>query len=361
MEALNALMQIQVDAEKRDALCRELLAERSDAPEVRVAAIRALWQLGRESEALVQLLNTYFQDESELGVVRVQAGEGLRKLGVLQELLVVELSEDATPTIHLLPTPETRIMKLPKDIELVMVPIPGGTFWMGAPLGEGYDSELPQHEVTVAEFWMGQFPVTQAQYEAVMDYNPSTFPTNGSNRPVETVSWDDAVGFCQSLSELTDQEFRLPSEAEWEYACRAGTTTPFYFGETITTDYANYRGTDWNYGGTVYPGAYGQGPKGIFREQTTEVGSFPPNAFGLYDLHGNVWEWCQDDWHDNYQDAPNDGSAWVLSKSSYKVLRGGSWDLNPNYCRSAFRLINTRVDRNVSLGFRVVCVAPRTT
>jgi formylglycine-generating enzyme required for sulfatase activity len=353
VQALNALMQIQVDSEKLDALCREVLAPRRDAPEVRVAAIANLLQLGKDAAGLRELLTGYFQDGTEVGVVRVQAGEGLRKLGVLQELLVVELSEEATPTLRLLPTPQTWIVELAEDIELVMVRIPGGTFVMGSPEGEGYDYERPQHQVTVPDFWMGQFPVTQAQYEAAIGRNPATF--RGSNRPVETVSWHDAVAFCQRLSELTGQEFRLPSEAEWEYACRAGTTTPFYFGETITTDCANYRGTDWDYGGTVYSGAYGKGPKGIFREQTTEVGSFPPNAFGLYDLHGNVWEWCADHWHDNYEGAPNDGSAWLgENENDYRLLRGGSFGDLPSNCRSAYRGRYVPAYRSGNIGLRVV-------
>ncbi len=375
VEALNALMEIQVDPGKRDVLCREVLAERSDAPELRVAAIQALLQLSQQSEtplALKELLNSYFQDEMEVGVVRVQAGEGLRKLGELQDLLVVELSEDATPTIHLLPTPETSVVELPEGIELVMVRIPGGTFWMGSPSAKGYEFERPQHQVTVPDFWMGQFPVTQAQYEAVMGYNPSTFKTNGSNRPVETLSWYNAVDFCQRLSEITNQEFRLPSEAEWEYACRAVTSEqlrveewnkkyhqPFHFGKTITTDYANYHGTDWNHGGRIYSGAYGQGPKGIFRQQTTEVGSFPPNAFGLYDMHGNLWEWCADNWHENYNGAPSDGSAWLSENVKRNILRGGSWHNIPNDCRSTFR-VNSDPDNDGYIGFRVVCELPRT-
>lgn len=143
-----------------------------------------------------------------------------------------------------------------------------------------------------------------------LDADPSNF--KGDKRPVEQVSWYDAVEFCDRLTAHTKRAYSLPSEAEWEYACRAGTRTPFHFGETITTDLANYRGTDneeykWS-------GSYGPGPKGIYREQITEVGSFGvANAFGLYDMHGNVWEWCLDDWHDNYEGAPTDGSAWLDS------------------------------------------------
>ena len=169
--------------------------------------------------------------------------------------------------------------------------------------------------------------------------------------PVEQVSWYDAVEFCQRLSQHTGKEYRLPSEAEWEYACRARTTTPFHFGETITTDLANYHG---NY-------TYANEPTGKYREQTTPVGHFPPNGFGLYDMHGNVWEWCEDDRHDNYEGAPNDGTAWLTKQSSPKVIRGGSWDYFPDLCRSASRNDSPRVARIDIFGFRVVCVVPRTT
>jgi formylglycine-generating enzyme required for sulfatase activity len=164
------------------------------------------------------------------------------------------------------------------------------------------------------------------------------------------VRWNDAIEFCQRLSKLTGQVYRLPSEAEWEYACRAGTTTPFHFGETISTDLANYNG-DY---------VYGEGVKGINQGKTTLVGSFKmANAFGLYDMHGNVWEWCQDTWHGNYVGAPTDGSAWTdENDNNYHLLRGGSWILIPQICRSAYRVhINYR-DGNV--GFRVVCEAART-
>ncbi|MFM6081165.1 MAG: formylglycine-generating enzyme family protein, partial [Dolichospermum sp.] len=141
---------------------------------------------------------------------------------------------------------------------------------------------------------------------------------------------------------------RLPSEAEWEYACRAGTTTPFHFGDTITTELANYNG---NYN------TYGDGPKGVYRGETTEVGSFKiANEFGLYDMHGNVWEWCQDDRHNNYKGAPTDGSAWISNNAkSDKLLRGGSWYDNPDYCRSAYRSCNDAGFDYSTLGFRVVC------
>jgi formylglycine-generating enzyme required for sulfatase activity len=234
---------------------------------------------------------------------------------------------------------------LGSGVSLEMVSIPGGRFLMGSPENEEdrRDSESPQHYVKVPAFFLGKYPVTQGQYQAVMGNNPSRF--KGANRPVETVSWNDATEFCQRLSQRTGKTYRLPSEAEWEYACRAGTTTPFYFGETITTELANYNG---NY-------TYGSAPKGVYREETTNVGSFPPNAFGLYDMHGNVWEWCQDVLHSNYNGVPTDGSAWVSGGySSLRMQRGGSWVNYPWYCRCAFRIMNFADGRNSLRGFRVV-------
>lgn len=241
---------------------------------------------------------------------------------------------------------------LGNGITLDMVKIPGGTFLMGAAKNEAEAStdEYPQHKVTVQPFCIGKYPVTQAQYQAIMATNPAKF--KGKKRPVEQVSWDEAVEFCDRLSQKTGNSYRLPSEAEWEYACRAGTTTPFHFGATITSDLVNYDGN--------YP--YANAPKGTHRKQTTDVGSFPANAFGLYDLHGNVWEWCADPWHDSYDRAPNDGSIWELDsdrENQFRLLRGGSWYDVARLCRSAVRNWNRRVNRLYSIGFRVVCFLPR--
>ncbi|CCH96181.1 formylglycine-generating enzyme family protein [Microcystis aeruginosa] len=248
---------------------------------------------------------------------------------------------------------------LGNGVTLEMVAIPAGQFKMGSPDGQGNDNERPQHLVTVPAFFMGKYPITQAQWKAVaslpkierdLSLNPSKF--SGNNRPVEQVSWYAAVEFCMRLSKATGRDYRLPSEAQWEYACRAGTTTPFYFGETITPDLANYNGNS----------IYAQGHKGVYRQETTPVGKFPPNAFGLYDMHGNVWEWCADTWHDNYKDAPRDGSVWIENgNDNCSPLRGGSWYINPYSCRSAYRLnLNRRVSSNLNRGFRVVCSAGRT-
>ncbi|NJR73657.1 MAG: formylglycine-generating enzyme family protein [Scytonema sp. CRU_2_7] len=241
---------------------------------------------------------------------------------------------------------------LGNGITLEMVEIPGGQFVMGSPPSEKEreSDEGPQHTVTIQSFFMGRFAVTQEQYQAVMGDNRSYF--KGAKRPVENVSWEQASEFCDKLSQRIGKSYRyrLPSEAEWEYVCRAGTTTPFHYGETVTTALANYHG---NY-------TYGSGPKGEYRQQTTDVGSFPPNAFGLYDMHGNVWEWCLDTWHDNYDGAPSDGSAWLSENDNqFRVLRGGSWYLNPRYCRSANRAWFPRDGRSDDIGFRVVVSALR--
>ncbi|MBE9207483.1 SUMF1/EgtB/PvdO family nonheme iron enzyme [Nostoc sp. LEGE 06077] len=261
------------------------------------------------------------------------------------------------------------IEDLGNGVTLEMVQIPGGTFMMGSPPAEKdrQSDESPQHQVKVPGFFMGKYEITQAQYQAIMRKNPSSF--KGEKRPVETVSWDDAVEFCKKLSEKTGRKYRLPSEAEWEYACRAKTETPFYFGETITPELVNYDGN--------YP--YGAAPKGQYRGETTNVGIFPANPFGLFDMCGNRWEWCQDVYNENYQDAPEDGSAWLTGKdNNIKMLRGGSWYSDAQYCRSAIRNYLTReystaamvaalpptADRHDAraitifhVGFRVVAVA----
>ena len=240
---------------------------------------------------------------------------------------------------------------------LEMCAIPSGTFIMGSPnteKGRYGDIESPQHKVNIQSFYIGKYPITQAQWRVIAscldlkverDLNPEPSYFEGDNRPVENVSWDDAVEFCTRLSKLTGRNYRLPSEAEWEYACRAETTTPFYFGGTITTDLVNYNG---NY-------TYADAQKGQYRHQTTPVGQFPSNAFGLHDMHGNVWEWCADSWHYSYINAPDDGSAWLSDKTNYRTLRGGSWVDVPAYCRSAIRVRLPRDHRHANYGFRVVC------
>ena len=278
--------------------------------------------------------------------------------------------------------------ELGEVVKLTMLKIPAGTFLMGSPEDEPgrSDDEGPQHEVTLGAFWMAQTPITQAQWWTVAGWpkverdltpNPANF--KGANRPVERVSWHDAQEFCRRLSQRTGQRYGLPSEAQWEYACRAGSTTPFHFGATLTPDQAHFNSS----------------------QGTVNVASFPANAWGLHDMHGNVWEWCQDQWHGSYEGAPTDGSAWednslgesqgccaagrgattpgtaarpaatATSRSAAttapvsasvafddvpRLLRGGSWSDYPGYCRSAFRYGYPPVNRIIYIGFRVCCL-----
>jgi len=243
---------------------------------------------------------------------------------------------------------------------LTMVRIQGGTFMMGSPTSEPwrFNSEV-QHQVTLSSFSMGKYEVTQKEYQEVMGTNPSEF--KGDNLPVEQVSWYDAVEYCNSLSRkegLTPaytvngenvtwnqkaNGYRLPTEAEWEYACRAGTTTPFSTGNNITTDQANYNGN--------YP--YNNNATGEYRERTTEVGSFAPNPWGLYDMHGNVWEWCWD-WYEGYASGAQTDPKGA-SSGTIRMLRGGSWFNNARYLRSALRGVSTPSYRYNYFGFRLVC------
>ena len=242
-----------------------------------------------------------------------------------------------------------------------MMQIPAGTFLMGSPDSEeGHSkSESPQHQVSVPSFFMAKYPVTQAQWRIVskmsqvqlkLKPNPSKF--KGDTRPVEQVSWHEAIEFCARLTKHTNRQYILPTEAEWEYACRAGTTTPFHFGETISPELANYDARS----------AYGDGITGEYRQETTPVDHFKiANAWGLCDMHGNVWEWCQDHWHSNYEGATKHGSAWLTDNSDTpRVRRGGSWGSGPRYCRSAYRDFTYPDNTSFRLGFRVSCSAPAT-
>ena len=248
--------------------------------------------------------------------------------------------------------------ELTKEIAITMLQIPAGEFQMGSSDKEvdRRTSEGPQHRVQLQSFFLGQNPVTQAQWKLVagwpklaVDLNPQPSNFKGANRPVEQVSWEEAMEFCCRLSQRTEFSYTLPSEAQWEYACRAGTTTPFAFGDTLTPDIANY---DGNY-------AYRSGPKGTYREKTTDVGDFLANAWGLQDMHGNVWEWCLDHWHENYEGAPSDGSPWVNGgDEAARLLRGGSWVHDSRYCRSADRYRRHRDSRDDLVGFRLCGFPP---
>jgi formylglycine-generating enzyme required for sulfatase activity len=266
-------------------------------------------------------------------------------------------SPPAEPTKN---KPVTPVKVITNTIGMKLGYIPPGTFTMGSPLSEQEQynkdntddsaSQEIQHEVSITKgFYMGAYAVTQQEYEAVMGKHPSFFSAAGRGKdkvaglntrrfPVEWVSWDDATEFCKKLSQKEGRNYRLPTEAEWEYACRAGTKTAFYFGDTISTDQANYHG---NF-------VFGNGKKGVNRERPMPVGSFQPNAFGLYDMHGNSWQWCQD-WYDRdyYQKSPtNDPVNETAGKLKFRVLRGGSWHNLPSDARSACRFLATPVLRN---------------
>lgn len=320
----------------------------------------------------------------------------------------------STPASEPEPTSKDFQVDLGGGVTLDMVYIPGGRFWMGSPESEleRLESEGPRHQVSIPSFYMGKYAVTQHQWRTVCQLafdvdihldkpDPSYF--KGDELPVEKVTWNEAVEFCKRLSKRTGNTYRLPSEAEWEYACRAETLTPFFFGQEITTSRVNYGGADpkglkskrelvermaredFQSGvvstefivqarGRLCSGSLSEEFTSQSRDEllnelkntqagtTTKVGSFPPNKFGLYDMHGNVREWCQDVWHDSYaglfRTAPTNGRAWLEGGSQkLRVVRGGSWDSNPRDCRSASRFNADASERFNVIGFRV-CFRP---
>jgi formylglycine-generating enzyme required for sulfatase activity len=238
---------------------------------------------------------------------------------------------------------------LAPGIILEMIALPGGLFQMGSRAGQGYEDEHPAHFARVPAFLLGRFAVTQEQWATVMPWDPP-YRSPGPQHPADRVSWDAANDFCRRLADRTNRPYRLPTEAEWEYACRAGSTTPFHFGPTITTDLANYVGDH----------TFAAEPPGVYRHGSTKVGSFPPNEFGLCDMHGNVWEWCADTWSDSYDGAPADGRPRIERGVQRCVLRGGSWHEPPGNCRSATRLGLDAGEGEDYVGFRVALTLAQT-
>jgi formylglycine-generating enzyme required for sulfatase activity len=233
---------------------------------------------------------------------------------------------------------------LGNGIQLEMLSIPPGTFQMGSPPHHGNIDEHPQHFVTIKSFMMGKFLITQGQWKAVIGKLPPC-RFKGEYLPVERISWDEAQNFCQRLAQKTGRNYHLPSETQWEYACRAGTTTPFSFGETLTSDIANFNGEH----------IFRREPGGIYFHSTSEGGKFPPNAFGLYDMHGNLWEWCVDNWLEDYSSSPRDDTAYQNHNNPSRVARGGSWHEPARLCRSAARIQFLQSEAEEFIGFRVVC------
>ena len=222
------------------------------------------------------------------------------------------------------------------EFNLEFVDIPAGSFIMGD--NNGDEDEKPAHLVNLSAFKISRYPITQSQYRAIMNHSPAHFQGD-DNCPVENISWNDAKNFCEKLSQITGQAVQLPSESQWEYACRAGGTGKYGFGYSAS-QLGRYAWTECN-----------------SENKTHSVGQKSANKWGVYDMHGNVWEWCEDVWHDNYNDAPNDGSAWVNGgEGSQRVLRGGSWNVSIKLCRSANRGRSISVNSGKNVGFRIVLV-----
>ena len=220
------------------------------------------------------------------------------------------------------------------SLNLEFVDIPVGSFMMGD--NNGDDDEKPSHLVNIKAFKMSKYPITQAQYKTVMGNNPSYFQGDDTS-PVENISWNDAKDFCEKLSQIIEKTVQLPTESQWEYACRAGGNGKYGFGYSAS-QLGKYAWTDNNSEGKTHP-----------------VGQKSANKWGLHDMHGNVWEWCEDVWHDNYNGAPNDGSAWVSGgEESQRILRGGSWNISISLCRSANRGRSIAIKSGKNVGFRVI-------
>lgn len=322
-------------------------------------------------------LNDFYRAVSLAGTINLQADLHYLDYLRLKEAIstfayqTVLLDESGQTKEHRWLSARQFVEELSLGVLLEMVEVPGGNFLMGTAdedvekvveeYARYWDEEgaktwvsrqRPAHKVIVSPFFIGKYSVTQEQWRVVANWpkveielNPDPSNFKGSKLPVEQVSWEDAKEFCARLTRQTGREYRLPSEAEWEYACRAGTASPFAFGETITPEIVNYDGNR----------PYAKAKKGVYRQATIPVGSLGvANTYGLYDIHGNVWEWCEDTWHKDYEGAPTDGSAWLSGEGSSRVLRGGSWDNNGNYCRSAVRGYDAPVTRSRNYGFRVV-------
>jgi formylglycine-generating enzyme len=336
-----------VDAEKIDRLIRQLGSSKF---EEREAAGHALETIGKPALAALRKAASTSEDAE----VRRRASRLVEE--VLRESRPASLDCTGKDGANAAEVRQARqawakhlgrrveeTIALAGGVKMTFALVPPGKFPMGCPPGEAErDSDETQHRVTLTgSFYLGVHEVTQAQWQAVMGGNPSRF--QGENLPVEQVSWDDCQEFCSKLGEKVGKRyFRLPTEAEWEYACRAGTTTPLHFGATLGTDQANY---DASY-------VYGSGKKGLYRERTTPVGSFPANAWGLFDMHGNVWEWCQD-WYGPYASEAVEDPRGANSGDT-RVLRGGSWLFYPGRCRSAGRDWRAATSRSFNVGCRLV-------
>ncbi len=323
MASLNKFLEVHFDSKHRD-FCEKKLEELTPkGPKRRSVIERILSATSRE------VLLILWDDNPDAVEVR------LRDLGYLSVPLLDK--DGKTGSAWLKPGEYFRDLPIAPE----MAVIPSGSFLMGSPEGKGADDEHPQHKVTISRpFAAGKYPVTFAEWDAAIEAGaklrkPDDRSWGRGQRPVINVSWKDTEAYIKWLNQKTGFLYRLLQEAEWEYACRANTDTDYSFGTKISSKQARFEGLLGGAG------------------KTDEVGSFPANGFGLYDMHGNVWEWCQDCWNATYHGAPDDGSAWLAGDCDRRVVRGGSWTDQPGYLRSASRNRNFQENSSSSLGFRV--------
>lgn len=332
-----------------------LVEDVNEDRELRRCAAKALGAIGSDREDVVNALQRITENTAEASDIRLAAIPALCWMGNNIPPFVATIHENELSIQPINTSIETKLERLDEDVVLEMILIPSGSFVMGSLDDESDRSvgEDPQHPVEISKFLMSKTPITQAQWrvvaslpkvDRVIPIDPAIY--KGDNRPIENICWLDAIEFCDRLSKKTGKKYRLPTEAEWEYTCRAGTTTAFHFGDCLKADLANY-------------GRYISGVDPDKQSETTPVGNFGVvNSFGLCDMHGNVWELCADSWHDNYENAPEDGSIWEEEdpkKTASKIMQGGSWLNEAPECRSAMRncLNQDQTDRTV--GFRVCC------
>jgi uncharacterized protein (TIGR02996 family) len=307
---------------------------------------------------VLDLRNNAFTAAGLEGLLRAAKPGRLRRLEVQGNILppaTLQMLADWHTRQPLRPEERDGPHKVINSLGMEFVRIPAGTFLMGAPRDEEnrYDDELPRHSVTLTRpYYLAAYQVTQGMFHHVMGTNPSRFNEErrgGPNHPVDFVTWIEAEEFCRRLGELPAElelghQYRLPTEAEWEHACRSGTSTVFFPGDKLSSYEANFDGT-YPYGGAV---------RGPYRSRTMPVGSYRPNAFGLYDTHGNVWEWCAD-WYDEFLYSEREEIDPQGPETGYRrVLRGGSWFNNGGSCRSAYRYFSEPETRDPHVGFRVV-------
>ena len=325
-------------AKKRLAVVNVLLAQRAEAKrqaEARAKAEAEQAERKRTEARRAEIKGKYSRAGKREEIFALWQEDPQAAAARLQELgfLKVPAVKDGKPVGYWL-KPGESFPALDGGPEMVIVP--AGEFWMGSKDGEGDADERPRHKAVIPKpLAVGRYAVTFAEWDAAraaggVSHNPSDQGWGRGRRPVINVNWDDAQAYIKWLSGATGQPYRLLSEAEWEYCCRAGTETAYSFGNSIAKAQAQFSASN-----------------------TAEVGSFPANPFGLHDMHGNVWEWCEDCWHDNYIGAPEDGSAWTTGDGGRRVLRGGSWNYLPEGCRSADRNWFIAGNRYDYRGFRL--------